>query len=216
MPNHVYTNTEYHTTDPEQRATIKRLAEAGESIIAHYVPLPDAYTEERAWTDSEGRTLTRSVFVNGGIDAAYELWGSKWADYEVELADETPDLIEVRHLSAWGPSDEGLRKVSALLGITIFTSYTEESGEFVGAVVFHNGVLIASAGVGGTEYDALMGERLRAEGQPAECPDYDDDDEAWQAWQDARSAIEFDLLNEYEDAVRAAYAEFTTTLTPTV
>jgi hypothetical protein len=207
MPNHVYTNTEFHTTDPEQRATLKRLAENNESIIAHYVPLPDQYSETKSWTNHNGETFTTSVFTEGGYNAAIDLWGSKWADYELEVMDETPEVISIRHQSAWAPSNEGLRKVSAILGITISTSYTEESGEFVGAAIFHKGACIAEEEICGTEYYEELDKRLVAAGQPAECPDWDDD-EKWMEWQNERSALEGDILVECEDKAWATASAF--------
>ena len=118
MPNHVYQTATFTIPDPEVRATIIGLAEKGESILRHYLP------------------ITKVPSANYAHAAALEMWGTKWADYETALQDTTGNEVNVSFTSAWGPADIGLIKIAALLDIHITLFWQEEQPSDIGCAIF--------------------------------------------------------------------------------
>ena len=131
MPNHVFQTATLTIADPDVRATIVGLAEKGESIIKHYFPLPaDA---SKLVTTNDGTTF--SAFSDTGHNTAIELWGTKWADYDVALQDVVDNCVTVSFSSAWGPADIGLARVADLLDIHITLEWQEEQPSDIGAAI---------------------------------------------------------------------------------
>jgi hypothetical protein len=118
-------------------------------------------------------------------------WGSKWADCETELHDDSEGLNEIVFTfdTAWSPISEGIKHVSSLFPTLGFVmSYDEEAGFYVGAEAY------------------LAGETLHFQQEEPPCPDQKDDedeDDYYQRMSDARS----DLRSECEDAAECALAE---------
>lgn len=180
MPNHVYTSATIFGP-AEALDAIVAIAENDEdkSILEHFLPLPAEALTESTFGD---RTIT--VFAEGGYSTAVDLWGSKWADYEVELVDDdrtdTLPSITLRFQSAWNPVVEGYRKLSTLLGISAVLDYEDEGGCFLGASTVANGEVIFEEWYSGEEAEKKP---LFTENVPAEPEDSSSDE--WQEWYEA-------------------------------
>jgi hypothetical protein len=178
MPNHVY-QTATITGPADVIATLTTMAQEGQSIIKHYVPLPDDATKEVTHTNPDGTTTTYSAFSDNGYNTALELWGTKWADYDIDLINSTPTELNIRFQSAWSPAIEGWRKVSEMTGINLLISYEEEGCGFIGACYIANGTVVADKWYDDGEIDtalaALGFDAVRyPEPEDDENEDYDD------------------------------------------
>jgi hypothetical protein len=200
MPNHIFT-TAHITGPPEALDAIWALAEEGESVLAHYLPLPESATEEYVITGADGTTTTVGVFSDTGYGTAIELWGSKWADYEVEAwmddrTDPQPSIM-LRFQSAWSPVVEGYQKLSTMLGITVVLTYEDEGRCYLGATAISDGKVVGE--------DYLTGEAAEKKDLfadvPAEPTDYDaaDFEERQQEWYEAYNTAWSELLVTCED-----------------
>lgn len=198
MPNHIYTHATI-TGPAEALDAIAAIAGADKdrSVLEHYLPLPAEATTERTYTKPDGTTTTTSVFTDNGYTTALALWGSKWADYEVEVADDgrtdAEPYLELRFQSAWSPVVEGYRKLSTLLGITAVLAYEDECGNYLGASAVTGGEVVFERYVDGGDTLAEV---------PAEPEDTSSDE--WYAWNDARNDAWNQALNEATDAAFAA------------
>lgn len=201
MPNHIYTTaTIFGPTDA--LTTIHDLADNGKSVLAHFLPLPADACEERTYTQQDGTTFTSSVFAPGGYEMAVDLWGSKWADYEVEvLNDDRQDAkpsITLRFQSAWSPVVEGYTKLSTMLGITAVLTYEDECHNYLGATGIKDGRVISEEYYDGSKVDEHP---LFAE-VPEQPSDWNSDE--WYQWNSDYSEAWSALLVECEDNVWAA------------
>lgn len=197
MPNHVYSTAEI-IGPPKVLDEITKLAENGESILKHYFPLPDEAIKTVTFTAPDGTEGSYKVFTDSGYDTACELWGSKWADYNVELfvdarADSDP-YIKIKHASAWSPVIEGYRKLSEKLPIAVVLTYQEEGYAYVGAASVAGGQVISESDFTDGAIDTFLETKgLR------EAPDFEDD--AWISWISDRDALIDDLIAYCDDNV---------------
>lgn len=120
------------------------IQECGYSLLRTFIPRPDAVVENGTWYDW---SLTH--------------WGTKWED-DMRLRYADANRLRFTGETAWAPPTNGYQTVSAQWPtLTFWLDYSEESGQFVGAVQYHNGEEIALR-----EYSD----------QDPEFPDYDGDD----------------------------------------
>ena len=191
MPNHVETTITI-IGPAEALDQIAALAEAEQSILEHFLPLPEGATEVRTGVTADGTPWEYSVFTDNGYAMACKLWGSKWADYDVRLEDDgrtepTPS-ITVCCSSAWSPNVEGYRKLSTMLGIAAVLSYKDEGWGFVGASAVVNGEIVSEERFGTEALDGFANGK-GVPSSPPEAKDGEDADEVRDEW-----------WTEYDDA----------------
>ena len=105
MPNHIFTQVSVHGS-PEHIDAIAAQVNAGNSVLAHFFPLDE---NDDDW-----------------YNKAIALWGSKWADYEVEPLGRTECSIDFRCSSAWSPNTVGFARLTeAMPGLSVFLSYED-------------------------------------------------------------------------------------------
>lgn len=202
MPNHVYSHADI-IGPSEVLEVIADLAQTGSSILQHYLPLPAEASETRTTTFATGKTETYSVFVGSGYETACALWGSKWADYDVELEWGSPErpfdeeYLRVRFNSAWSPVIEGYRKLSELLPIAVVLTYEEESLDYVGGAAIVGGEVLLEERFGNYAIEGY----LKTKHLPAE-PEWDSDE--WSEWHEERVDLISELLGLCEGRTSAA------------
>ena len=203
MPNHIYTTaTIFGPTDA--LTTIHDLAEKGESVLAHFLPLPAEASETRTSTLPDGTTTTYSVFAEGGYAMALDLWGSKWADYETEVVCDdrtnTDPCLTLRFQSAWSPVVEGYVKLSTMLGITAILGYEDECRNYLGATAVADGKVVGEEYYDGDKVD----EHPLFAAVSKDEPGWDSPE--WDEWQTAYNDAWNELLVECEDHAYDALA----------
>lgn len=208
MPNHIYTTaTIFGPTDVlDTIFEIANEATDKSSVLEHYLPLPADALETRTYTKADGTTETHQVFSDTGYSTALELWGSKWADYELEVSydgrlDPKPNL-GLRFQSAWAPVVEGYRKLSSTLGIDVVLAYEDECSNFLGATAVADGKVVFEQYVDGGDTDK---ETAFAD-VPAQPENFGS--EEWDAWQEAYSEAWNDLLLACDDNAHAALGNY--------
>lgn len=207
MPNHIYTTaTIFGPTDVLDKIfEIAENATDKASVLEHYLPLPADALETRTRTKADGTTETYQVFSDTGYSTALDLWGSKWADYELELVcddrTDTKPSLTLRFQSAWGPVVEGYRKLSGALGLDAVLSYEDECSNFLGASAIADGQIVFEAYIDGSTVD----EHPTFADVPAQPDEVGDE---WDTWQEAFSEAWNDLLVKCEDDAFTALGNY--------
>ena len=206
MPNHVFTQVEI-TGPPDALDQISKLAQQGESILEHYLPLPTDATETISGTTPDGEPYSYSVFTDGGYTTAVKLWGSKWADYGVELISDDAEQgyrsVSIRCQSAWSPVTEGYRKLSEMLGIRATLRCVDEGWCYVGGYAVANGQIVGEYELGDNELHAFAEEQ----GVPTEADEGADEearDEWWSKYDTAVEDAATECLERAQEALRSA------------
>ena len=205
MPNHTQVIVEVIGSS-DALDQLADLASEGKSILKHFIPLPDNAIETRTFTTKDGETGTYSAFAetrNGGevdgYDLACKLWGTKWADYEVDLIGDSRDSgspsIKIKCNSAWSPPIEGYLTLTKLLPIAVVMTYQDEGYGYIGATAIAGGQVVADH-----EYDTV-GMDAYNKGRGLGEPPEDQGGDEFLEWMDQMHVLTFELLDLCEETV---------------
>lgn len=153
--------------------------------VAGYVADPDtAYWTEEVYAERkqqhyEGKIKAEAAFAETGCYDWYTWcnanWGVPWP-MEAYSFSYTDEHIWVSGQTPWGPPTELLSYISGRWPVTVTGEYEEPGMDFCGVVIYKDGAEIASS-----------------DGECAEYPDYDDDDDsayaAHDVWVENQAAL---------------------------
>lgn len=124
---------------------VTEIVEQEKTLLETLVPASPDFFEEKVFDNGS----TVSTYAEGGLNAVYELWGTKWPDSEGYLSDRSYSFQ-----SPWGPPLQGIARISKLYPQAIFSIAYEEGGMgFAGVNAFENGEMVYEAE---TDFDSLV------------------------------------------------------------
>ena len=199
MPNHTAVTVEI-VGSPDALDQLAELASEGKSILKHFIPLPENAITTHTGLTEDGEPFEYQAFAetrNGGevdgYNLACNLWGTKWADYDVDLiVDDRSDAnpsIKIRCNSAWSPPVEGYRKLTEILPIAVVLSYQDEGYGYVGATSVAGGEIIDEQDYDSTGMDSYN--KVRGLGEPPE----DQSGDEFLEWMDQMHVLTFELID---------------------
>ena len=190
MPNHV-DNRLIITGEESELKKFVSATHLGENNYSfnQLVPLDPRASKEVRFTNADGVEQVFGAFAEGDTDGfdgyqnALDVWGSKWGAYDIEaggawhevLVNGEYPCITFNYNSAWGPSGELIRRISAQFPTLSFgTWFTEEGNGFAGWELYINSELVSE---GSADMDTLPE------------VDWEDDGSGLDAYNDAYDAI---------------------------
>ena len=188
MPNHV-DNRLIITGEESELKKFVSATHLGEGNYSfnQLVPLNPKGHKEVRFTQADGTEQVFGAFATleadgfDGYNEACKMWGSKWGAYDIQaggawhevLVNGEYSCITFNYNSAWGPSGELMRRISAQFPTLSFgTWFTEEGNGFAGWELYINDELVSE---GSADMDTL--------------PELDWDNDDLDAYNDAYDAI---------------------------
>lgn len=151
-----------HLTITGPEADVKAFADAvegAESICDALLPMPEELkgTSTNRNDPDEGLDPLRAKYgAADWYEWAQKNWGTKWGDYDTDLAGRQDGLVQYVYTTAWGPLDAGLVNISAQFPTLDFTCVYEEGGMcLLGAYRCVEGKIIAQSAIGDDEWPDL-------------------------------------------------------------
>ena len=205
MPNWCYTNMEIRGDGEDLDKFVadmdyNTLHKSGESPqLNHFWPVPEELNVTSGFfgknddgTPSEKQLEMDAIYAVNREKYGHQDWyswsienyGTKWGVCRPEFDRVSETVIQVNFETAWSPADGLIRRISEMYPELLFAcSYTEESDAFMGWEVFQNG----SGGQGFASDELIMATHNRG-----------DDDDDYDAMNDARSNLQMSLDDEME------------------
>ena len=150
MPNHCLQQTAIHGPRESRDRFISLAVEDGYPSLKVLHPMPEELSgtfvgftldEELAKARTEKHASLLLKYGHGDwYSWAHAEWGTKWGDYETNIITHDEWATSIEYQSAWGPSSELVRHISALFPDLLFvTTITEESHAFAGYTIHKDG-----------------------------------------------------------------------------
>ena len=158
MPNHCeQTTTVVGPKDERDHFVASAKDGEGRFSLSSLHPMPEGlkgsfsgYTSDpekaKEYAEQHEKNLAEYGHANW-YDWAYAEWGTKWGDYDGDVSCHDDHETTAYYQSAWGPSSELVRKVSALFPTLLFvTRYHEPGCCFAGVTAHRAGETLVEIG----------------------------------------------------------------------
>jgi hypothetical protein len=145
MPNECSNRLDIYGPENDVAAFVAAL-DGNESIAETFVPTPTelkGVTSPFSGTEAQAADLTARFGATDWYTWCMKNWGTKWGDYNLDIAHTGADSAQFTYTTAWCPMTVALTTISAQWPTLTFTEFYEEHGDQVmGGTVLKNGQVL--------------------------------------------------------------------------